>query len=90
MLTPKENPHGYEVTSVVKAAKNLHGRLLLLHGLKDDNVHVQNTIELVQALQQANKDFDLMLYPTSRHGIGGAHYQRLMREFMKQHLKPEP
>jgi hypothetical protein len=44
----------------------------------------------VQALQQANKDFDLMLYPASRHGIGGAHYQRLQREFMKQHLKPEP
>ena len=90
MLTPKENPEGYEVTSVVKGAKNLHGRLLLLHGLKDDNVHVQNTVELVHALQQANKDFDLMLYPLARHGIGGAHYQRLQRDFMKQHLKPQP
>jgi dipeptidyl-peptidase 4 len=90
MLTPKENPEGYDVTSVVKGAKNLHGRLLLLHGLKDDNVHVQNTIELIHALQQANKDFDLMLYPLARHGIGGAHYQRLQRDFMKQHLKPQP
>jgi dipeptidyl aminopeptidase/acylaminoacyl peptidase len=90
MLTPKENPQGYDVTSVVKAAKNVHGRLLLLHGLKDDNVHVQNTVELVNALQQANKDFDMMLYPQARHGIGGAHYQRLQREFMDRHLKPQP
>jgi dipeptidyl-peptidase 4 len=89
MLTPKENPEGYEVTSVVKGAKDIHGRLLLLHGLKDDNVHVQNSIELIHALQQSNKDFDLMLYPLSRHGIGGAHYQRLQREFMQRHLKPE-
>jgi dipeptidyl-peptidase 4 len=89
MLTPKENLEGYEITSVVKGAKNIHGRLLLLHGIKDDNVHVQNTIELVQALQQSNKDFDLMLYPQARHGIGGTHYQRLQREFMQQHLKPE-
>jgi dipeptidyl-peptidase 4 len=90
MLTPKENPEGYKVTSVVKAAGNIHGRLLLLHGLKDDNVHVQNTIELVNALQLANKDFDLMLYPLARHCIGGAHYQRIQRDFMKQHLQPQP
>jgi dipeptidyl aminopeptidase/acylaminoacyl peptidase len=90
MNTPRENPKGYEATSVVKAAKNLHGRLLLIHGVKDDNVHVQNTLQLVHALQQANKDFEVMLYPLSRHGIGGTHYQRLTRDFMKRLLQPQP
>ena len=88
MLTPKENQVGYDKTSLVKQAKNIHGRLLLLHGLKDDNVHVQNSIQLMNSLQLANKDFDLMLYPLSRHGITGAHYNRLMREFMDRQLKP--
>jgi dipeptidyl-peptidase 4 len=90
MNTPQENPKGYEVTSVVKAAKNLHGKLLLAHGVKDDNVHVQNTLQLVHALQQANKDFEVMLYPTARHGIGGMHYQQLTRAFMKRALQPQP
>ncbi len=90
MNTPQENPQGYEVTSVVRAAKNLHGKLLLAHGVKDDNVHVQNTLQLVHALQQANKDFEVMLYPLGRHGFGGVHYQRLTREFMKRALQPQP
>jgi dipeptidyl-peptidase-4 len=82
MLTPAENPDGYDKTSVVKAAGNLHGRLLLLHGLIDDNVHLQNSERLIRGLQRANKQFELMLYPESRHGIGGKHYQSLMREFI--------
>ncbi len=90
MNTPQENPKGYDASSVVKAAKNLHGRLLILHGVMDDNVHLQNSLQLMQALEQADKDFEVMLYPTSRHGIGGKHYQRLMVEFMKRTLKPEP
>jgi dipeptidyl aminopeptidase/acylaminoacyl peptidase len=89
MNTPQENPDGYNATSVVKAAGNLHGRLLILHGLMDDNVHVQNTAQLVQELQRANKDFEMMIYPQARHGIFGAHYQRLMVEFMQRALKPE-
>lgn len=91
MDTPQNNPDGYAKTSVVRAARNLHGRLLLLHGAVDDNVHVQNSIQLIQALQLANKDFDMMLYPTSRHGIFGQHYTRLMHEFILKNLKvPEP
>lgn len=82
MLTPQDNLDGYNKTSVVRAAANLHGRLLLLHGLIDDNVHLQNSERLIQALQRANKQFELMLYPESRHGIGGRHYQRLMYEFI--------
>jgi dipeptidyl-peptidase-4 len=90
MNTPQENPDGYNVTSVVKAAKNLHGRLLILHGLMDDNVHAQNTVQLVQELQRAEKDFEVMLYPRARHGIFGRHYQRLVLDFMQRTLQPKP
>jgi dipeptidyl-peptidase-4 len=91
MDTPQNNPEGYERTSVVKAAKNLHGRLLLLHGAIDDNVHIENTFKLVNALQEADKQFQLMIYPESRHGIGGIHYQRLMVDFIRSVLQlPEP
>ncbi len=89
MNTPQENPDGYAASSVVKAAKNLHGRLLLLHGLRDDNVHVQNTVQLVHELQRADKDFEVMIYPTARHGIGGKHYQRLWVEFVRKTMLPE-
>jgi dipeptidyl-peptidase-4 len=89
MSTPQLNPKGYDETSVVKAAKELHGRLLLIHGLMDDNVHVQNTVQLMQELQSANKDFEVMFYPRARHGVFGRHYERLMLDFMKRNLKPE-
>jgi dipeptidyl-peptidase-4 len=89
MNTPQENPEGYERTSVVKAASKLHGRLLLIHGIMDDNVHVQNTLQFVRALQKADKDFELMVYPNDRHGIRGQHYQRLVIDFMRRTLRPE-
>jgi dipeptidyl-peptidase-4 len=82
MSTPQLNPDGYKKASVIEAASSLKGRLLLLHGLKDDNVHPENTIQLVHALQQANKQFELMLYPTARHGIYGSHYNKLLFNFM--------
>ncbi len=91
MDTPQNNPEGYERTSVVKAAKDLHGRLLILHGEIDDNVHVENTFKLVNALQEADKPFQLMIYPKSRHGIGGIHYQRLIVHFIRSVLQvPDP
>ncbi len=86
MDTPKNNPKGYDATSVVKAAKNLHGRLLLVHGMMDDNVHVQNTMQLAEALQKAGKNFELMIYPRARHGIPGTHYRNLTIDFMMRHL----
>jgi dipeptidyl aminopeptidase/acylaminoacyl peptidase len=89
MDTPQNNPEGYEATSVVKAAKNIHGRLLLIHGMMDDNVHVANTLQLVDELQKANKDFEVMVYPRARHGIFGPHYQRLMNDFMRRTLRPD-
>ncbi len=69
MSTPQLNPEGYKETSVIEAAGNLKGRLVLTHGTMDDNVHMQNCLQLVYALQKAGKSFDLMLYPQSRHGI---------------------
>ncbi len=84
MDTPQENPEGYQKTSVVEAASQLHGRLLILHGAADDNVHVQNTMQLVDALQKANKQFELMIYPQSRHGLHGSHYRRLMVDFIRR------
>jgi dipeptidyl-peptidase-4 len=84
MLTPKENADGYAKTSCVAAAKNLSGRLLIVHGMLDDNVHVQNSVQLADALQKAGKEFEMMFYPQSRHGIGGAHYLKLQTEFIRR------
>ena len=87
MNTPQDNPQGYNLTSVVKAAPKLHGKLLIVHGIMDDNVHMQNSVQLIQELQQANKDnFEVMFYPHSRHPIMSRHYQRLMIEFMQRAL----
>jgi dipeptidyl aminopeptidase/acylaminoacyl peptidase len=90
MDKPQNNRAGYEKTSVVKAAKNLHGRLLLLHGGMDDNVHVQNTIQLVDALQRADRDFEMMVYPRAGHASFGKHSRRLTLEFMQRTLRPQP
>jgi dipeptidyl-peptidase-4 len=92
MALPQDNLEGYGVSSVVRAASKLHGKLLILHGAIDDNVSLRNTMRLVEALEDANKDFELMIYPSSRHGIGGAHYTRLQLEFIRRTLggpKPE-
>jgi dipeptidyl-peptidase-4 len=86
MDVPQDNVEGYEKTSVIEAAKDLHGRLLILHGAIDDNVHVENTYKLIQALQEADKQFELMIYPTSRHGVGGMHYRRMTVDFIKSVL----
>jgi dipeptidyl-peptidase 4 len=90
MLTPQNNPEGYDRTSVLKAAGNLSGKLLLIHGGIDDNVHVQNTTQLVYELQKADKQFDLMLYPTQRHGISDPyqikHWYTMMTDYVLKNL----
>jgi dipeptidyl-peptidase-4 len=91
MNTPQENPDGYAATSVVKAAKNLHGKLLLHHGVMDDNVHMQNALQFMDALQKADKEFEVMFYPLARHGGFGRHSQRQSLEFIRRTLGgPEP
>jgi dipeptidyl-peptidase-4 len=89
MLTPAHNPEGYKKSSVTAAAQNLHGDLLLIHGAIDDNVHPQSTMQLAYALQKDGTQFDFMLYPKSRHGVGPAqrnHLQRLMLDFIEAKL----
>ncbi len=86
MGLPQDNPEGYKASSVVEAAGDLHGKLLILHGAIDDNVSLRNTMRLVAALQRANKDFELMIYPGSRHGIGGEHYEKIQLDFIRRTL----
>ena len=69
MRTPQENASGYDDNSPVNHASKLKGKLLIVHGMADDNVHPENTYDLVTALIAADKDFELMLYPNSNHGI---------------------
>jgi dipeptidyl-peptidase 4 len=69
MLTPEHNEEGYRKSSPRWSAAGLSGKLLLLHGAIDDNVHLQNTVQFVYELEKAGKLFDLMIYPESRHSV---------------------
>ena len=71
MRTPKENQKGYDEVNPIYRASQLHGALLICHGLADDNVHYQNTAEYVEALVQADKDFRQLVYTNRNHGISG-------------------
>jgi dipeptidyl-peptidase-4 len=86
MQTPQNNPEGYKKSSPVNFAKDLHGRLLLIHGAMDDNVHVQNTIQFAYELQKAGKQFQLMLYPKSRHGVTDPLLVKQMRSMMTEFI----
>ena len=89
MDTPAENPEGYKTASVLAQAGKLEGRLLLTHGLRDENVHVQNTFQLVSLFEDLNKTFDLMIYPESRHGYRGnkrEHSHQLTLRFIYENL----
>lgn len=88
MRLPTDNAAGYEASSVLRAAHKLHGRLLLIHGVVDDNVHMQNTLQLMEKLQQAGLPFEAMFYPTDDHGIGhgSAHFRRLRYDFIRRNL----
>jgi len=71
MTTPQENPSGYDENSPINHVEKLKGDFLLVHGTGDDNVHVQNSMRMIEALVQANKDFEWMMYPDKNHGIYG-------------------
>jgi dipeptidyl-peptidase-4 len=91
MATPERNPEGYAETSVVAAAGNLRGHLVITHGELDDNVHFQNAVHLVHAFQKAGQDgFELVLYPQSRHGLGDRDLRwfdrRLTWRVIREHL----
>jgi len=90
MKLPDDNPEGYEKNDLNKYAKDLHGRLLIVHGTYDDNVHIQNIWNFVDELIKANKMFDLMVYPMRKHGIADraarVHLYTTMIEFWDKNL----
>lgn len=71
MRTPRENEEGYSLGAPLSHAEGLEGDLLIIHGLADDNVHPQNTLKMIYALEAAGKQFDMRLYPGQRHGVRG-------------------
>jgi dipeptidyl-peptidase 4 len=88
--TPQQNPQAYARTSMVGRAGELHGRLLIVHGSYDDNVHPQNVQAFTDALIKSGKLFDLMIYPMRKHDIGDheatIHLYRTMLDFWKRNL----
>jgi len=90
MGVPQENASGYDDNSPVTHAALLQGPLLLVHGSADDNVHFQNSMEMINALVDAGKDFDFFVYPDRNHGIYGGntrlHLFDMMLEFVREHF----
>ncbi|NRD19358.1 S9 family peptidase [Winogradskyella eckloniae] len=90
MTTPQENPSGYDENSPINHVDKLKGDFLLIHGSGDDNVHVQNTMRMVEALIQADKQFEWMIYPDKNHGIYGGntrlHLYKKMTDFIHKTL----
>jgi dipeptidyl-peptidase-4 len=90
MRTPQENAAGYDDNSPINHVDKLKGKYFLIHGSGDDNVHVQNSMEMINALVKADKDFDLFIYPNKDHGIYGGntrnHLFRMMFEYTLKNL----
>jgi dipeptidyl-peptidase 4 len=90
MQTPQENPSGYDDNSPINHVSKLKGNFLLIHGTADDNVHVQNSMQMIEALVQANKQFDWAIYPDKNHGIFGGKTRiqlyNKMTNFIKEKL----
>jgi dipeptidyl-peptidase-4 len=90
MRTPQENEDGYDLNSPINHVKGLEGNYMLIHGSGDDNVHVQNTMRMVEELVQANKQFELFIYPDKNHSIFGGntryHLYTMMTNFITENL----
>ncbi len=90
MQTPQENESGYDTNSPINYVSKLKGPYLLVHGSADDNVHYQNTMRMIESLVQANKQFDLFIYPDKNHGIYGGntrlHLYNKMTKFIENNL----
>ncbi|SMO76643.1 dipeptidyl-peptidase-4 [Saccharicrinis carchari] len=90
MRRPQENAKGYDENSPINMTDNLSGRLLLIHGTADDNVHFQNTLEYVDQLVQSGKQFDMFVYPNRNHSIFGGntrmHLYQMMSDYLKRNL----
>ena len=86
MQTPEENS-GYDENSPISHVDSLKGNYLLIHGTGDDNVHFQNSIEMVTALQKANKQFDFMMYPNKNHGIYGGNTRLQLFQMLTNYVE---
>ncbi len=90
MGLPQDNPEGYDAYAPLDHVSDMTGALLLVHGTADDNVHVQNSMRLIDALVKANKPFDWLIYPDKNHGIYGGytrhHLYRKMTDFIQKNL----
>ena len=85
----KDDADGYTGSDVTKAAANLHGALLLVHGTGDDNVHFQNSIQMIDALIKAGKQFRLMIYPNKTHSIAGTDARSHLFHMIEEHFERE-
>ena len=87
MGLPKENPDGYHKSSPVNYASDLHGNLLEVHGTSDDNVHMQNTMQMVNSFINSGKQFQLMAYPRKTHGISGTPARTHLFHMIEDHFE---
>jgi dipeptidyl-peptidase-4 len=85
----KDDPEGYAQSDVNKSAANLHGALLLVHGTGDDNVHFQNSMQMIEALIKAGKPFRLMIYPNKTHSISGSDARTHLFHMIEDHFEQE-
>ena len=90
MGTPQDNVEGYQASSALDLADNLTGKLLMIHGTADDNVHMANTMQLIYAFENSRKPFDLMIYPRKKHHMDGqdtkVHLFNLMTNYINRNL----
>ncbi len=90
MRTPRENASGYDDNSPLNFANKLNGKFLLIHGSADDNVHLQNSMMFAENLIQANKQFEMAIYPDKNHGIYGGntrmHLYKRITDFVLENL----
>lgn len=93
MGTPANNPEGYKTSSVLNYVDRYKGKLQLVHGVIDDNVHMQNSLQLISKLEDQKKDFEFMIYPGGRHGWRDnkwLHYQNMKTRFIYKYLLEKP
>jgi dipeptidyl-peptidase-4 len=90
MGLPAENEEAYRVTSPQTKAGELQSKLLIIHNIEDDNVHFANTMQMADALEKANKQFSMLVYPQKTHGVSGPARRHLLEEttaFFEANLK---
>ncbi len=89
---PSDNARGYEASSVLPYAKDLRGKLLLIHGMADDNVLFLNSTKLYRRLQDLGLPFEVMVYPGAKHGLirqhDGRHAYAMILRFFDENLRP--